>query len=893
MHDRFRGILAASALSLGIATALGAAPAHAQAEQARATYGFDLPAQPLADSLRAIARQTGANVLFESKDVEGVAAPALRTTATASEAIERVLAGTGLSARRTAPGTVVIRRSAPSRAENVHSSAPAGGDAQDERMAEPEPLPDGTSPGGLSQASPGATTMDAMVVTGTRIRGGSTPSPVIAIGAERIQEEGFTDLGEVIRSIPQNFSGGQNPGVVTATGSGNNYNQNATGGAGLNLRGLGADATLTLLNGRRLPNTGFGQAVDISAIPIDAVERIDIVMDGASAIYGSDAVAGVGNVVLKREFDGVTLGARYGGATDGGLDSREYTVVAGTTWASGGLLATYKDAATDPIFARQRHYSRYMDDPFALYPQGDVRSGLISAHQALGERVELQLDAFRTERGQTWYQNFGAAQYINENDTTTSSVAPGVEVALNGGWTLTAGAAWGRDRSVARTYRVDWGSGSRLLGVHGCFCNDSESFDLGMEGPLFLLPGGEARLAVGAGRRKSDYTNMSYLRDSREEGSQASRHAYAELNLPLVAPEMGVAGVERLSVSAAVRGEDYDSFGGVTTPKLGLIYSPSADFSFKASWGKSFKAPMLSQLYAERVTALWMASDIGASGYPADATVLMAFGGNPDLQPERARTLSTSLAFHPTALPGLEAELTWFRIDYDQRVVQPLALYNQALSNPALADFIHYAPDATALQSLLSTYGDAFYDYAGVAYDPDKVVAIAYAQYANATEQRIKGVDLSGSYRLDAGQGSVTLRGSASWLESEQRSTANQAPFDLAGMIFYPAKLNARAGAVWSTGGLTTSVFANYVAGVTDTTTGDKTASFTTFDATARYVIDAQGPWSGLEVSISGQNLFNRAPPLYAYGALTNAPYDSTNYSAIGRFVSVAVAKHW
>ena len=196
-----------------------------------------------------------------------------------------------------------------------------------------------------TSTTPAATDLQAVTVTGTRIRGGGTPSPVITIGSEQIQQEGFTDLGEVIRSVPQNFSGGQNPGVIgAASGVGN---QNLTGGSALNLRGLGADASLTLLNGHRLAYDGFTQAVDISAIPVEAVERLEIIPDGASAIYGSDAVGGVANVILKPDYDGVALGARYGGATDGGLATREYTATAGTTWASGGLIATLKDVDVD------------------------------------------------------------------------------------------------------------------------------------------------------------------------------------------------------------------------------------------------------------------------------------------------------------------------------------------------------------------------------------------------------------------------------------------------------------------------------------------------------------------------------------------------------------------
>src|SRR6185437_11661652 len=87
------------------------------------------------------------------------------------------------------------------------------------------------------------TTLQAVAVTGTRIRGGVTASPTITINAQQIQDQGFSDLGEVIRSVPQNFSGGQNPGVTIGATQGGPDNQDVTGGSGMNLRGLGPDAT--------------------------------------------------------------------------------------------------------------------------------------------------------------------------------------------------------------------------------------------------------------------------------------------------------------------------------------------------------------------------------------------------------------------------------------------------------------------------------------------------------------------------------------------------------------------------------------------------------------------------------------------------------------------------
>jgi len=744
----------------------------------------------------------------------------------------------------------------------------------------------------------GATQLDTIQVTGTRIRGGVTPSPVITIGSEAIRAEGFSDLGEVVRALPQNYAGGQNPGVLSAgSGSSNITNQNGTGGSGLNLRGVGPDATLTLLNGRRMSYSSFAQAVDISAIPLDAIDRVEIVADGASAIYGSDAVAGVGNVVLKRDFDGVAVGARYGSATDGGLATREYTATGGGAWASGGFVAAFKHAASDPVYADQRAYTDAMHDPYTLYPRMDLRSALVSGHQALGDNVELRVDALRTEREQLVYQGYGAFYYDSRGDTTTSLLSPSVMVALPRDWTLVAGGSWGEDENIRQTFRVTGQAGTPNLLVESCYCNESRVYEVSADGPIFRLGADDARLAIGAGYRTNTFTNRSFLSESRYGGSESSRFAYGEISLPLIGAGANASGARRLEFNAALRTEDYDSFGRITTPKLGLVYGPGPDFTLKGSWGRSFKAPTLDQKFQPRYVFLERASAVGGTGYPDDATVLFPWGGSDtDLDPERAGTWTASLAFHPEALPGLEAELTWFNIDYTDRVVQPLTGRTQSLSNPAFAEFINDSPGAEELAEILARYAYAFYNNAGAEYDPDNVVAIGYGQYANARRQWIEGADLSGVYRFDTDGGRWTLRGSASWLQTRQQLTAGQDAYDLAGTIHYPAKFRARLGAVWSSGGLTASMFANYTDGVVlyaETDAQEKTGSFPTFDATLRYRFGDGWALSGTEIALYAQNLLDRAPPLYTPAVPTNVPFDSANYSAIGRLVGVSASRHW
>ena len=872
-------LLAVATGTTGLAQAQAAttdtiAQGRAAVTDSQVKADFDLPAGKLVAGLDALGKQSGLRLIYPPELVAGKQGRAVRGRMNWREALTRLLNGSGLDYEVVDSRTVAIRHAA-EQARAAGSTAAAS------------TAPDAIPP------TPLVTNLESVQVTGTRIRGGSSPSPVITIGSEQIQQEGFTDLGQVIRSVPQNFNGGQNPGVIGATnGVGN---QDLTGGSSLNLRGLGADASLTLLNGHRLAYDGFSQAVDISAIPVEAVERLEIVPDGASAIYGSDAVGGVANVILKPDYNGAALVARYGGATDGGLATREYSAIAGTTWAGGGLIATFKDTDVDPIYARQRSYTSYLVEPYTIYGGGDSHSGLVSVHQAVGDVAELRLDALKTRRSMTRDVATQADSYYSySSEDSITLLSPSIAFNLRNDWSLTLSGAYGKDDDT-------YASASRFVLSPGnnhtsrtCYCNKSRSWEIGAEGPLFPVGGGDARLAIGAGARKNEFLVMPYS-GSRYGGDERARFAYAELNVPFVSPASGIPGIHRLEFSAAMRGEDYASFGRVTTPKFGVIYDPTADLTFKVSWGKSFKAPTLLQRYESKVAYLFSASAVGASGSPADATVLDSYGGNPDLHAERARTWSASLALHPEALPGLDAELTWFDIDYTDRVVDPIN-YRQALSDPAYANFVNRSPTPEQIQDLLAVYDNAFYNLSGVAYDPGNVMAIIHEQYVNAAQQRIKGLDLSGSYRFDLGRSQITVRGSASWLDSAQTTIPGQPEQTLAGTVFNPARLKSRVGAVWTSGGFSASGFVNYTGGVTDgfASVPKKTSSFTTLDTTVNFNVGGQaGAFSGLTFGLSVQNLLNRAPPLYTPVAVTYVPYDATNYSAIGRFVSVSLSKHW
>jgi outer membrane receptor protein involved in Fe transport len=169
----------------------------------------------------------------------------------------------------------------------------------------------------------------------------------------------------------------------------------------------------------------------------------------------------------------------------------------------------------------------------------------------------------------------------------------------------------GRERNAVAQPTVSSVDGATTASGLEAYRNKSLTYEIGAEGPLFTLPGGKARLATGVGYRQNDFQDLSISGNAiNSDGDESSRFAYAELNLPLVGPEQGIGGIERLELTGAIRTEDGD-YGRITTPKLGVIYSPSADLSLKASWGKSFKAPTLDQRYRTQIAINYPAAIIG------------------------------------------------------------------------------------------------------------------------------------------------------------------------------------------------------------------------------------------------------------------------------------------
>ena len=157
------------------------------------------------------------------------------------------------------------------------------------------------------------------------------PSPVVTIDREEINRSSAETVGELLRRLPQNNAGSYDEKF---------QNSFAPGSSGVSLRGLGMGYTLVLVDGRRVANYSMAQNqtstfTDLNGIPMSVIERVEVLLDGASAIYGSDAVAGVVNIITRKDFDGLQIDAGYSNSTHTDVGTQRYSITGGTTSENG------------------------------------------------------------------------------------------------------------------------------------------------------------------------------------------------------------------------------------------------------------------------------------------------------------------------------------------------------------------------------------------------------------------------------------------------------------------------------------------------------------------------------------------------------------------------------
>ncbi len=314
-------------------------------------------AGPLDKALMTLATQTRLRIFFTSGLVAGLMAPNVSGRLTANQALARLLAGSGLEAHSTRPGVIILRRANAALTPPVAAPIANGGIGR---------LPANGSatlddpPVSAAPSQEQAALVDEVVVISSHIRGvRESASPVMVMSRDDIDRAGYSTVADALSALPQAF-GGLASEQATSTRV-DQSGANTADATGVNLRGLGVGATLVLVNGRRMAGTGSnGDFADVSSIPLAAVERIEVLLDGASALYGSDAVAGVVNIVLRTHFDGAETRGMLGGAA-GGYGERQIAQTFGKTWSSGHALIAYEYQAHDALPGNQRVFAGNAD----------------------------------------------------------------------------------------------------------------------------------------------------------------------------------------------------------------------------------------------------------------------------------------------------------------------------------------------------------------------------------------------------------------------------------------------------------------------------------------------------------------------------------------------------
>lgn len=332
-----QGLLKVGVAMTALALLAQGVPAIAQTQ----TYNLNIPAQDLGDALRALARSTRQEIAFDNQAVRGKRAPALRGAYTALGALDALLAGTGLTSEVGRSGLLIVRPDAGS------AAAPSQVAAEDDDYA---------------------TELAEILVQGSRSlnvdvrRSEDDAQPYVVFDRGEIASSQVTTIEQFLRTrLPQNagFGGSQSQ----STGNGKPYSS-------FNLRGLGTNQTLILVNGRRLgslanQNLAPGQA-DINGIPLGSIERIEILPTSAGGIYGGNAVGGVINIVLRSDYRGLEMTAAYNDTFDRAAANERLDVNGGFSLEDGRTTVTFGGSLSRSDTLRVRDRAGLIQDGIDL-----------------------------------------------------------------------------------------------------------------------------------------------------------------------------------------------------------------------------------------------------------------------------------------------------------------------------------------------------------------------------------------------------------------------------------------------------------------------------------------------------------------------------------------------
>ena len=964
------------------ATAVVASASAAQAQSPR-RLSVRLPAQRLGDSLRALALLSGRTILADAALIGDRTAPAVNGLYTPGEALRLLLGGSGLAFDQVGESFAVR----PAR---------------------------GVKPGSRDESGD-----QDILVLGTRIRGaGPVGANVVTIDRTDIDSSGYSTTQQLLAAIPQNFGGGANEGTVGFSVR-NNSSANFGFGSGINLRGLGTTSTLTLIDGDRPPlGGGAGTFVDLTLIPSSLIERVEILADGASAIYGSDAVAGVVNVRLRRDFEGAETRLRYGFAD--GFKEVQASQLVGFHWSSGRFIAGYEYYHRGRLPAADRPYdtenlTRYGGPDYrqdyanpgtliaangAIFgiPHGqngvgltarelipgvanfaDGRAGTdvlpaLERHSAyaaieqdLSSTVTLRAQAFFADRHSSdryYPSNYGGVVVPPTNPFYVDPIGTRQPVTVNydfrpdlgsptlnahvtnwtgtasldaklGGWSGELHGSYGEQREYQSTINIPnyyrlalaladtnpataynvFGDGSStnpatIANVRGSFdqtgISRQWSTTLKFDGPLFAVPAGDVRMAIG-GEYRHEWYGYSSFDDEFTPGPVSEGSAgfplsrsvvagYVELLAPLVGADQHVPGIERLDLSVAGRIEHYSDVGTTANPRLGLSWKPVSAMTLRSTFGTSFRAPSFSDIRQGPGLNQIVPLALPDPGSPTGTSnVIALFGNRPDIGPERARTWTAGFDLRPQRLHGLSISATYFDIAYRARIANVAADIYSFLSQRSLyQSLITNNPSAATVAAL---YADpTFTNPYGI--PASAVTILVDARNANLSKTNERGLDFDVGYRGGAGRRTYEVGVSGTYLFAlNQQITPTSNFANVISTIGNPVDLRLRGRATATHGRVSGAAYVNFVNGYLNNgvTPAEPVHSWTTVDLQLGYDLGGHTlALRGTRLALNITNLFDQAPPYVDNRTPYSASgFDPENASPIGRMIAIQLVKAW
>ncbi len=845
------------------------------------TKHFEIKTKPLADALIEFGVQSGLTVVAPKTLTTGKKGAAVRGDLTPADALGRLLKGSGLSFARTADGTIAIQA--------IVTNGPVQASAGES---------------GLDGDSTHESKLEEVVVTGTNIHGaGPGVSQVITLDRVDIERSGVGSTADVLALLPQNFGGGPSRTNFLAPTPGTELN--LTSGSGIDLRGLGPGATLTLVNGMRVAPSGFGSFVDVSNIPVTAIKRIEILPDGASAIYGSDAVAGVVNIILRDDYNGAESRIRYGSVTEGSQHDVRASQTFGTSWDRGNALLAYEYQDNSALNAAGRSFSGAAELPGEIIPAARRNSIVLSAKEQVTDNLEAFGDSVLSQRSNAHYSTFfGGQPFFQDSRADTYTASGGLRLTTARDWALQLDGAWARSKEDEKQGALGTPTGGAPTFTTR---DDLGSLEARADGPILTLPAGNARAAVGAAFRKESFVGSAQSGVGNVDKSRHVQAGFAEVLVPLVGEANKLPAVRSFEVSAAVRYENYSDVGISTNPKLALLWQPIADLKVRASWGRSFNAPRLEQIspynnFGDVATVAEYGGPFQPPFGDPSAIILTDLTVNPKLGPERSKNWTAGLEFSPAAIPHFTASVSYFNYDYTDRISYPTTTPLSIFQDPAAyADYTIFNPSAARIQSIVSSYLPGnFFNFTGMPFNPPPVFAIFELGTTNLAAMEESGLDLSASYDHPAFGGQLTMGVNGQRLLTlTNRVGTTRTVVHLLNTIYYPTDLKLRGTVAWARGGFDLAAAVNFTSSYQDNVDTPQVAipSWTTIDARLAWRFDDSwrlSPLRDITLSLSVQNAFNRQPPqVSTANPLNSLGYDPTNANPLGRFVAAEIQKAW